>query len=188
MVEGEFEFDAPNVCENLLIRLQDENILNQPGVVSWFLKLHHHEAKQGEKATASFTQQHISQSNHTPDVGSNELNKHAMAVKGTGVKRGGSKLPVPVLISDNVLKKKQRVSTTTIKKVAVSSSNDLPTILKMHNAKHKQKSIYEPPRHSVRDVRRWERKHMKVWSDLTHEEREIANAEISAEKKINTNR
>ena len=59
---------------------------------------------------------------------------------------------------------------------------------KMHNAKHKQKSQYEPPRHSVRDVRKWERKNLKVWSDLSHEEREMANSEISNEKKMSMGR
>ena len=102
------------------------------------------------------------------------------------MKREASKHSVPMITNDNNIgKKKQKVSINS-KKFGSTVQNDVSAILKMHNAKHKRKSQYEPPRHSVRDVRRWERKHMKVWSDLTHEEREIANSEISAEKNINT--
>ena len=186
MTEDEFVFDAPNVCENLLAKQHDENMLNAP--FDWFLKLHHHEAKEKEEGeVASVTQQQQQQqqqqANQPSGGGSNLLKKHVMAIQGTGVKRGGSKNPIPILTNDNIVKKKQKVVLTTNKRVAASSSNDLSAILRVHNAKHKQKSTYEPPRHSVRDVRRWEKKHLKVWSDLTHEEREIANSEISAEKK-----
>ena len=55
MTEAEFEFDAPNVCENLLLNQQDENTLNCTEAVDWFLKLHDHEAK--VKEGASFSQQ-----------------------------------------------------------------------------------------------------------------------------------
>jgi hypothetical protein len=52
-------------------------------------------------------------------------------------------------------------------------------LLRKHNARFAPVPIYEPSRHSVRDVRKWEKLSGKLWSTLRPEEREVANAEIS---------
>lgn len=51
-------------------------------------------------------------------------------------------------------------------------------LLKQHNKKFQPVSLYEPSRHSVRDVRRWERQEGRTWASLAPEEREQANADI----------
>ena len=160
MADSEFDFDAPNVCENLLSK-QDENRENT--FDDYFLTHHDHEAK----TTDEGSQRHQVHPPPGPAV-----IKHIVAVQGTGAKR--SKIPSPAPINDDAVKKKQKVVSSN--KRVTDASNDVSAILKMHNAKHKQKSQYEPPRHSVRDVRKWERKNLKVWSDLSHEEREMANS------------
>ena len=51
-------------------------------------------------------------------------------------------------------------------------------LLKKHNKRFAPIPIYEPPRHSVRDVRKWEKSSGKTWLSLKPEEREVVNAEI----------
>jgi hypothetical protein len=51
-------------------------------------------------------------------------------------------------------------------------------LLKEHNAKFAPVPVYEPPKHSVRDVRKWEKMSGRLWSDLKPEEREKVNEEI----------
>lgn len=58
-------------------------------------------------------------------------------------------------------------------------------LLKKHNQKFAPVPTYEPPRHSVRDVRKWEKLNGKLWSNLKPEEREIVNAEIGKMKELN---
>lgn len=57
-------------------------------------------------------------------------------------------------------------------------------LLKKHNQRFAPIPIYEPPRHSVRDVRQWEKLSGKTWLSLKPEEREVVNAEISKTKEI----
>jgi hypothetical protein len=54
--------------------------------------------------------------------------------------------------------------------------------LKKHNKQISLKtgaSVYEPSRHSVRDVRVWETQSGKTWATLSMDEREVANEEIA---------
>ena len=52
--------------------------------------------------------------------------------------------------------------------------------MKAHNKKfNKKKHLYEPRKHSARDVRKWEAKTKKKWSSLDVEGRIEANAEIT---------
>lgn len=55
-------------------------------------------------------------------------------------------------------------------------------ILKKHNEKFAVAPLYEPSRHSVRDVRKWEKQTGKIWANLSPEEREIVNRDISKQK------
>lgn len=59
--------------------------------------------------------------------------------------------------------------------------NGMTELLRKHNQKF-QKSAYEPSRHSVRDVKRWELLHGKTWSTLSVEDKEAANKEIATMK------
>ena len=62
------------------------------------------------------------------------------------------------------------------------SEEELLSLLKKHNDQFSKSTTYEPPRHSVRDVRAWEKVTGKVWATLSMEDRELANAEIMALK------
>jgi hypothetical protein len=55
---------------------------------------------------------------------------------------------------------------------------DMLDLLKQHNKKFQPVALYEPSRHSVRDVRRWEKASGKTWSSLKPDERERANEDI----------
>jgi len=57
------------------------------------------------------------------------------------------------------------------------SQDSVSEILKNHNKKF-SKAVYEPPKHSVRVVRAWERSSGKKFYDLTPSEREDANEEM----------
>jgi hypothetical protein len=75
-------------------------------------------------------------------------------------------------------------SSTNIGKKSKPSDDDadlkeLEELLREHNAKFAPIPIYEPPKHSIRDVRKWEKKNGKAWSDLKPEEREKVNQEIT---------
>eukprot|EP00596_Hydrurales_sp_CCMP1899_P007067 CAMPEP_0119050332 /NCGR_PEP_ID=MMETSP1177-20130426/69289_1 /TAXON_ID=2985 /ORGANISM="Ochromonas sp, Strain CCMP1899" /LENGTH=380 /DNA_ID=CAMNT_0007028601 /DNA_START=84 /DNA_END=1226 /DNA_ORIENTATION=- len=65
------------------------------------------------------------------------------------------------------------------------SDKSMMDLLKKHNQKFAPVPAYEPPRHSVRDVRKWEKLNGKIWSNLKPEEREIVNAEIGKMKELN---
>ena len=67
---------------------------------------------------------------------------------------------------------------------AVDSDISMIELLKKHNQRFAPIPIYEPPRHSVRDVRKWEKSTGKIWSSLRPEEREVANAEIGKIKEV----
>lgn len=79
---------------------------------------------------------------------------------------------------------KSASSTAAAKKSATKDDQDMLDILKKHNEKFAVAPLYEPSRHSVRDVRKWEKANGKVWSSLTPEEREVANKDITAMKAV----
>ncbi|ETN06727.1 hypothetical protein PPTG_12766 [Phytophthora nicotianae INRA-310] len=56
---------------------------------------------------------------------------------------------------------------------------DLHELLKKHNKKFKTTHTYEPPQHSVREVKQWERETSKSYYALSAEERVQANQEIT---------
>lgn len=72
------------------------------------------------------------------------------------------------------------------KTAVVNNEKSLELLLKQHNARFAPVPAYEPPRYSVRDVRKWEKLTNKVWSDLKPEEREKANEEIGKLKATNS--
>ena len=72
----------------------------------------------------------------------------------------------------------------TTKKNETVQDNDLSVMLKMHNQKFKSPALYEPSRHSVRDIRKWEKATGKCWANLSSEEREGANSAIAREKQF----
>jgi hypothetical protein len=75
----------------------------------------------------------------------------------------------------------KNVDTTKPKKK--SQNNDIDDfetkeLIKQFNLKRLPKAKYEPPRHSVRLVRQWEKISGKLFANLNTEEREQANTEI----------
>jgi hypothetical protein len=75
---------------------------------------------------------------------------------------------------------------STMKK-APSSLDDaaaMAALLKKHNAQFQMPSVYEPPRHSVRDLRRWEKQNGRMWATMNPTEREQANREIEDMKRL----
>lgn len=58
----------------------------------------------------------------------------------------------------------------------------LEELLAMHNKQFKPKVTYEPAKHGVKDIRKWEVEHGRTWYDLTPEERQEANDWIAAKK------
>lgn len=62
----------------------------------------------------------------------------------------------------------------------------LEAMLREHNSRFAPTPTYIPPKHSVRDVRKWEKLSGKAWSDLKPEERERVNEEIEHLKASNS--
>ena len=75
-------------------------------------------------------------------------------------------------------------SKTVNKKTVIDDETSMVELLKKHNQRFAPIPIYEPSRHSVRDVRKWEKSSGKTWSSLRPEEREVANAEIGRAKEL----
>jgi predicted 2-oxoglutarate/Fe(II)-dependent dioxygenase YbiX len=69
-------------------------------------------------------------------------------------------------------------------KAAEDDVDDMMALLKKHNQRFASAPVYEPPRHSVRDVRKWEKQTGKTWAKLNPEEREAANSDISRMKEF----
>jgi hypothetical protein len=57
--------------------------------------------------------------------------------------------------------------------------SEMVEALRQHNIKFAPPAVYEPALHSLKDVRRWEKSTGKIWSQLSIEEKEKANKEIS---------
>ena len=75
-------------------------------------------------------------------------------------------------------------SKTVNRKAVIDDETSMVELLKKHNQRFAPIPIYEPSRHSVRDVRKWEKSSGKTWSSLRPEEREVANAEIGRAKEL----
>ena len=83
---------------------------------------------------------------------------------------------------------KSSAATHTCKKLKSNEADkiddgEMLSLLKKHNQRFAPAPAYEPPRHSVREVRFWEKQSGQVWSKLTAQERELANDEIAQLKK-----
>ncbi|CAI5721199.1 unnamed protein product [Peronospora destructor] len=65
---------------------------------------------------------------------------------------------------------------------------DWQELLKRHNKKFKAVHTYEPPQHSVREVKQWEREMKKTYYALSAEERAQANEEIAVWKQRQVDR
>ena len=81
--------------------------------------------------------------------------------------------PCSIKIDQSPSKKKSRVP-----EKKEFEEKEMLILLRKHNEKFTPKTKYEPSRHSVRDVRKWEKISCKEWSALSHEERILANEEI----------
>lgn len=86
-------------------------------------------------------------------------------------------LAVPV-VKKHDAKKPDPKKPAALEKKLSSSTDDILKILKQHNEQFGKKAVYEPARHSVRDVRAWEKQSGKIWATLSTEDRESANQEI----------
>lgn len=64
-------------------------------------------------------------------------------------------------------------------KPAAAPAFSIEQLLKEHNAKFAPVPVYEPPKHSVRDVRKWEKLSGRQWCELKPEERQSVNEEIA---------
>ncbi|GAB9471484.1 hypothetical protein Gpo141_00008693 [Globisporangium polare] len=60
-----------------------------------------------------------------------------------------------------------------------SDLHDLQELLAKHNKKFKSTHTYQPPQHSVRDVRVWEKQTQQSYYNLSPEDRVTANLEIA---------
>jgi hypothetical protein len=145
----------------------------------------------------------------------------ASATSGTSAKQRSSSVTRPTVSSSNnsvTLAKKPTTlkrsvpststsTTSTANKMSTEEEDEtalLTTLLRKHNEKFAPIPAYEPPRHSVREVRAWEKTsgmHLSVnctfkccnydsstgrtWNSLKPEEREKVNAEISRMKANN---
>jgi hypothetical protein len=78
-------------------------------------------------------------------------------------------------IDQSPSKKKSRVSA---RGSADENEKEMLILLRKHNEKFTPTTKYEPSRHSVRDVRKWEKISGKEWCALAQEERILANDEI----------
>jgi hypothetical protein len=84
----------------------------------------------------------------------------------------------------NVSSKVSAASTSSKRQTKQDRSNtdkensDMLDMLKEHNKKFRPVALYEPSRHSVRDVRRWERSTGLSWASLAPDQRESANSDI----------
>lgn len=63
-----------------------------------------------------------------------------------------------------------------------SCEEDIMDMLKTHNKTCGSAALYEPAKHSVRDVRKWEKKSGLVWAKLNPQERARVNQEIDEMK------
>mmetsp|Transcript_6198 Transcript_6198/g.9349 ORF Transcript_6198/g.9349 Transcript_6198/m.9349 type:complete len:220 (-) Transcript_6198:171-830(-) len=80
------------------------------------------------------------------------------------------------LRTNGVMIKRSKTSRKTIDE---ADSDKMLDILRKHNQKFIPSSLYEPRRHSVRDIRKWEHQNGRTWSSLTPEERRSVNHEIT---------
>ncbi|TYZ58012.1 hypothetical protein PybrP1_003507 [[Pythium] brassicae (nom. inval.)] len=62
---------------------------------------------------------------------------------------------------------------------AKNDLHDLEELLARHNKKFKVTHAYQPPQHSVRDVRTWEKQTQQSYYKLSPEDRVVANSEIA---------
>lgn len=87
-------------------------------------------------------------------------------------------------IDSNINKIKQKKSTNNNYNSTNNMNQDfnekeMLNLLRRHNEKFVPAPLYEPPKHSVRDIRQWEKKTGKLWCNLKPQERELVNEEIS---------
>lgn len=65
----------------------------------------------------------------------------------------------------------------------IADDREMLCLLKKHNRRFVPVPTYEPSRHSVREVRFWEKKTGRLWSKLSAQDRELVNDEITKIKK-----
>jgi hypothetical protein len=75
-----------------------------------------------------------------------------------------------------------KASSKSSSKALKSDDDDMMELLKKHNKQFIKQAEYEPSRHSVRDVRKWEKETGKTWANLLPADRELANKEIEIMK------
>jgi hypothetical protein len=108
--------------------------------------------------------------------------------------RKKASIPAKSLISADRSNRKASASVSDIpltrkRPLSNQSSNqteekDMLNLLRRHNERFVPVTKYEPSRHSVRDVRKWEKISGKEWATLSAEARIGANEEIMKMKKV----
>jgi hypothetical protein len=95
---------------------------------------------------------------------------------GAGVKKAGAGGLTSVASKRGTRKKPSQTS----------AEAELKKKLALHNKSllaKKRKVKYEPRKHSIKDVRSWEQRHQRMWSELTVEERIVANEDITTARR-----
>jgi hypothetical protein len=132
------------------------------------------ELRTSEKENAGINRSYIVKAISKPTV-SKKTKPEARLPAAAPVKAGAVQKPKP--------SRTHTCSVAATQKDQCNDQQEMLDMLKKHNEKFAPVSLYEPPRHSVRDIRKWERHSGQVWSSLKPDERGVVNEQISDMKK-----
>jgi hypothetical protein len=170
---NDFNFDCPKYWINL-DDLQDISETD----MSWFDSQHPlHERIQV-----------ISPPSSPKIVGNTTKSKSKKATGNVCIKEVGGKRTIRALVKGNSEPRQVPITshsgTKNKRTKLICHDMDMIETLKKHNEKFAVAPLYEPSRHSFRDVRKWETKTGRLWSGLKAEERVAANEEIKRMKNL----
>ncbi|KAF1335989.1 hypothetical protein FI667_g733, partial [Globisporangium splendens] len=142
-------------------------------------------SKREVASDTSITQKRAAAPNHGTRarfMASTASSRIAMQHTPSGVPGGDAKLSSSVQRGATTSSAKAK-STAPNNKAGVSGQSsdfqELQELLARHNKKFKATHTYQPPQHSVRDVRMWEKQNNLSYYSLTSEDRVKANLEIA---------
>lgn len=145
-----------------------------------------------KRSSKSFEKENL-HGNHTCTIASNsrisqlskpKSNTRALAASSLRAKPASSTKPIPCRTqSSRGATSKPTANSKLQQKKDKTDEKEMLEMLKRHNEKFAPASLYEPPKHSVRDIRKWERHSGQVWSDLKPDQRGAVNEEIFEMKK-----
>jgi hypothetical protein len=138
--------------------------------------------RKSKKKKTLFKKKKINDENNNDDV-MQLLKSHNRKVRGPKKVLGRKRTNLTKTKKNLGKKRINPTNTLNIKQRKTDQGEDLMALLQQHNKKFKSKHTYEPRVHSVRDVRKWEKKHGKKYCALNMQERTIANREISLMKR-----